>query len=252
MPPDEAVDAPDLSATTGTAAEAGGEATPLTAPPASDTAVTEKTPDFYEAELRRARDEAAESRVSAKRYKDAFDGYDEAQVDNYLQMVKLLGSDNPEDLKEAKRRFSAVVAFLDENGLAPEESDQPQYLTKDDLEKLQFEQEVQRNAVALVATAERLGYKEGSTQYRHLLNVAMEDPQKPLTLEQAHEKILADIDAIQKGAVQAYIDGLSGQDKHPPVSVGGAGAVTTEPTGPSDPRAAARARIAAAGLNKRS
>ncbi len=204
------------------------------------------SPEASAAELKRARDEAAASRIEAKRFKDAFEGYEDDEVAEALAMYRAI-TENP---AEAHKKFAAtterIKKHLEETGqLSPEGAADPKYLTREDLKAIEDERALENAVQGILRETTALGYTEGTPEHKHLLDVAARETNGDV--QAAHAKILGGIDAIKKAAVQEYVDSLSTQ-RHPPVSTGNAGnPVTPAPGGKIDPKKSALARLTAAG-----
>lgn len=252
MENDAPVDAPvDDSALTAPGAEA--DPTPVEE---SGAATPEKDISFYEAELRRARDEAAESRIAARRFKEAFEGYEEPEVDRFLELSKALVT-NPE---MAYKEFKEIADRLEkEYGAKPDE--EPKYLTAADLE--QIEQQKAREALIgkVLSRSQELGYEEGTDAQAQLLWIASKDPATAdlddlAAIDKAHEIMTGRLEAYKAQVLAEYLAEVEAQaGKFPPVSSGGAGGVSPEPAGdPGDwgsARKAARERMQAAGIGRK-
>jgi hypothetical protein len=240
-PDDETGAVAPVADATDTVGEGEGAPVAESAPEAAPVA-DHRTPEFYESELRRARDEAAERRVALKKFEEAFDGYESHEVDKALQLYRALADDPTVALKE----FKEITARLEEM-VGPVADDEPKYLTEADLEAREQQKRHEAEVTAILTRATELGYEEGTDTHAQLLHIAAKNPEANGDLDKAHEILTKRLSDYKEQVLQEYLAGLSEQDKFPPVSSGGAGTPDLEPGKVADPRVKMREILNAAG-----
>lgn len=227
-------------------------AAPVSAPQVDDEKIS--------SELRRARDEAAKYRTRARRFEEAFEGYDDTEVSQALELYQLL----QKDPKAAHQRFQAVAGnleqYLREQGMW-EEADAVAKaadtgLSRADVEKLMEEREQRaardRAVQSIISDAAKLGYEEGTWQQGALLFIASKSTNGDLN--KAHAALEEFKAGLREEGKQAYLASLEGGGNYPPVSSGGgpgAPAATGghAPNANPSPAQAAREYLRAAGFN---
>lgn len=236
-------DAPVIDAPVGTDAVPTGEPAP------SSQASGNLSPEAYAAELKRARDEAAESRVKSRRYEQAFEGYAEDEVEYALEMYKAIQADPKAALEKFSDTTERLRKHLADTGQLSEQATEkgPEYLTRADLTKIENER-AQENAVqGVLKEAASLGYTDGTRAHAALLLAARDETNGDL--KAAHEKIVAELDAVKKAGVAEYLATLNGDQRHPPVTASSAGApVGSAPPAKVSAKKSALERLTQAGF----
>lgn len=208
--------------------------------PAED---AETFPREYVEKLRR---EAAEHRVKAKNFEQAFEGYTPEERQRFLE----LAADLNRDPERAYEGFKGVAERLaDRLGISTEEAQveidetaEDTGLTRAEVEKmfeakLKAEREEQSRkqgveAIKQQAIALDPRYAENSADYVALLHIAQNDPEADGTLEGAHKVLTAREAKIKEQAIAEYRESLRGGRAFPPVVTGGDGAANPKPAGP--------------------
>lgn len=220
-------------------------------------------------ELRRARDEAAAHRVKLRKFEEAFEGYEDADVEKALTMYRNLLKDPKSARKDFKQTLKNLEAYLTEQGeelddddddtppakgaKKPKVDDDDRPLSRKEMLKLLEERDEKKatdQAVKdIISQTVALGYKEGSWQYQAVLYIANKDPNAKGDVKKAHEIFQEEIKANKKAGVDEYLESI-GKPRHPPVSSGGkGGAPAGEPPAKKfDAKASALARLTAAGF----
>lgn len=197
-----------------TSAPAVEEAVANEVAPESDDLPNQDT--FDRAYVEKLRQESANYRTRAKKFQEAFDGYEEEAVGEWLELATTLRSDP----RTAASRFKELAEAI-EGQLTPEQaeavmeqvtddevfpSEQP--LTKAEFEKMwqQKQQEVETNQLIrqIENEAVDLGYEKGSKQYQRLLYEASQLPDG--SVKKAHEALQAERQAI----IDAYVAEMGG------------------------------------------
>jgi hypothetical protein len=167
-----------------------------------DTPAVESDPDplpegdkFDRAYVEKLRKESASYRERAKKYNEAFDGYEEEAVSEWLDLANALKSDPRTAAQRFKEIYEAIESnFQEEVEELIEESDPDNpVMTRADFEQLMaqrdHEMDIQRRVVGIEAQATELGYEVGSESYEELLWHASKT--KTGDIKEAHEKIQA-------------------------------------------------------------
>lgn len=169
------------------------------APPVPDPTAPvafEELPAHWQTELTKARDQAADYRVKAREYHDAFDGYNDDQRAFFLDLAKGLAGDEGAVKQSATELFRVSKAILESQGvdmsdLAVPDPNAP--LTKSEYERLQQEAAQERRTADLIAEIDRevegLGYTKGSTEQSLLLVMANERADG--SVAEAHKQVEA-------------------------------------------------------------
>lgn len=191
-----------------------GEPTPepeAPAAPAAEAPVVPETPDtdplpegdkFDRAYVEKLRRESASYRERSKRYQEAFDGYEDGQVEAWLELAKQLREDPRSTAAELQALAEQINAAYEADLEAREqETDQgEQYLTRAEVENIFKEREqaadLQRRVAQIETDARELGYTVApdNDEYQELLWVANRTPSG--SIKEAHEKIQARNQAI--------------------------------------------------------
>jgi putative ubiquitin-RnfH superfamily antitoxin RatB of RatAB toxin-antitoxin module len=206
-------------------------------------------------ELRRARDEAAAHRVKLRKYEEAFDGYEDADVDKALTMYRNLLKDPKAARKDFKATIENLEKWAEENDVDLEDEGdappakgktkaEPKYLTEKELNAALDAREKDRmtnDAVKEIKkTVEGWGYKEGSWQYQSILFLANKDANGDITkAKEQFEKDLKELSPKERAT-------------HPPAS-GKSGGAPGAPAAPPpaekfDARQSALKRLTEAGF----
>src|SRR5688572_12102266 len=114
---------PSNTSTTPVPLETEG-ATPAAPPPSTQAAAGASNADEgvglneegTKAELKRAREEAAKYRTELRRFKDAFEGYEDADVEKALAMYRAIEADPKQAHKSFKEVLGNIESYLKENG----------------------------------------------------------------------------------------------------------------------------------------
>lgn len=233
--------------------DAPAEVAPATAAPAETTATVEPDP-FDNAEtdtfdrkyVEKIRKEAADNRVAAKQYKDAFDGYDEQSQGVLLNVVNLLKTDQAAGVKALQE----IVQFLSPEDAAAV-TDAVEEATGETAEtELTVEQQIEKALAdrdrstsekakvdAIISKATELGYPADNPDHITLLWIANNQTKGDLD---AAAKVIADRDQAK---IDAYIASkAASNDKFITPSTGAAPAPGSEKAGDFK---AARARLEA-------
>lgn len=202
--------APDAAALAAAAAAAGDA--PVDAPVSTDEPVVEGgdgdapdesgIPEHLRPYVKQLREEAAERRVAAKVYEEAFGAFDEGDREALLGVVAALGSEDTQlDAAQALKELAeSILGDVDD-------PDRP--LTARDLERREAakaEAQRQEEAVnAVIKEATDLGYAEGTREQRRLLDLAVNETKGDL--KAAHEAITAERDAVIAEFVKSVQEG---------------------------------------------
>lgn len=222
----------------GSGSPAGAAAEPPAADPFDDPA-NERFDRTYVERLRR---EAADARVSGKPFKDAFDGYQQEEVEALLDLVTTIR----QDPRTAAARMAELVDVI--NQQFQEEAppgEEPEVVTRAEVERMLAEREQEKSISSAVQSIEQqaseLGYKKGSRDYVTLLWTAQNETN--YDLKAAHETIKAD----RQRVIDEYVSGkekdADGSATRPPG--GGAGSEPRKAGDFKDARARLEARLAA-------
>lgn len=207
-----------------------------TVPPAGDAdpfdnAETQQFPREYVEKLRK---EAGDRRTAVKPFEEAFDGYDQEEVDVLLGLVRTLSSDP----KTAAAQMAAIVENINEayKEEADANGDQaPPPVTAKDVEKMLADRDQQAKLDAVTAeiesTAKELGYEQGTEDYIQLLWLA--NNKTDFDLREAHkliegkrqaviDKYLEDKQAEADGSLRRGPDGSPAGDAKPVTDFTGA------------------------------
>lgn len=174
----------------------------------------------YVEKLRR---ESANYRDRAKKYSEAFDGYEDEAVQEWLSLAAQMR----QDPKAVAGRFSELAEAINRHYSTPEEpvtdndpdlsDNQP--MTRQEFERMWAEKERQKDLDRRVAKIERdaedLGYQRGSDAYDNLLWRASR--LQSGSVQEAHDHIKRERQAV----IDAYVAELGGQP-NPRVPQGGA------------------------------
>lgn len=155
----------------------------------------------YVEKLRR---ESASYRERAKRYQEAFDGYEDGQVEAWLGLAKQLREDpqaTAAELQALAEQINAAYASeqakLESQEVEQDQAEQ-QYLSKADVERMFRDREekadLERRVAKIESDARELGYEPGSEQYDELLWFASRTKQG--SIQEAHAQIQARDQAI--------------------------------------------------------
>lgn len=169
-------------------------------------------PESLRPYVEKLRRESAGYRDKAKKFHEAFDGYEETAVEEWLEYVKGLRADPHATAKKMAVLSQDIIKAYEVNdegeiqpeGTAASEGETARPLTMADYEKLRTaeraQDEQQSLARKVVADAEALGYEKGSRQYKILLTTAMELPDG--SVHKAHEILKADRQSI----IDSYVN----------------------------------------------
>lgn len=171
-------------------------------------------PPTWQAEVRKLRDEAAEGRVETKRYRDAFDGWPDADVDGFLEIAKGIASADQAESEAAARRLilggKAVLEGLgiDVGDIAAPDPNRP--MTRAEFVREQARMDAEReearlkqeNLDLITKTVTGLGYEIGSLDHYALLRAANDlEGDIPSIFEKADEMVKAHHKAIVENAI---------------------------------------------------
>lgn len=170
---------------------------------------------FDRSYVEKLRRESAGYRERAKRYQEAFDGYDDVAVDEWLDYAKSLRADprgtaqRMADLANgildayndpADPNHAAAVKAVEDGSLDEKTA---KLMTEDDYKRLRAAERVEderRDTVRKIESQARdLGYEVGSKSYKRLLSEAMELPDG--SIAKAHENLQAERQSI----IDAYV-----------------------------------------------
>lgn len=171
---------------------------PATETPAEPTRL-EDLPEHWQTELTKARDQAADYRVKAREYHDAFEGYDEPTRDKFLELARGMADESKH--VETAREFVAIGRRVleaygeDVSKLVGEDPDRP--MTKAEVEaeleareqRAAEERATQESIQAIAAEVKELGYTEGSPDHYALLRLA--NDREDGSLAEAHKQVEA-------------------------------------------------------------
>ena len=170
-----------------------GRPADLAAPPEPP---PEPAKTYDETYVKSLQDEAVKYRQRVRQYEDAFDGYSSEEQSAILEWAKLS--------RKASGGDEEAIAALVEQGLweapEPEPQDQPDYVTKADLEALLRDRDERASEAANVgylhSEARKLGYEPNTPDYDLLISIAQRIPSEEfeggrLPLDLAHEKVQA-------------------------------------------------------------
>ena len=210
-------DAPEPSVGPEPVAAAVEAPEPVVEAPAAEAAPDpDMFPRSYVEELRQ---EAAQHRTRAKKYEEAFQGYDDDTRDAFLQFAQLQYAASQGD-QEAIAALEEFYADDDEEAVEEsDEADRPltraeaeemaRELAREEYTRLTQEREqfqAQQQMVANVrSTAEAMGYEFGTPEYKMLLTFANEDDVISL------DDPLAEADKRMKAWQQSFISAHTGQ-----------------------------------------
>lgn len=178
--------------------EAADEPTEETTEEAPTEETTEEPPaveTFDRPYVEKLREEAAEYRVRAKEFNEAFEGYDDDTRAKFLDMARGLNDESRH--VEVANEFVAIgkrvleAYGVDVSNLGEVDPNRP--LTLKELEAREAKQAEDRAAQESIARiakeVEELGYAAGSPDHYALLRVAHDDPDGDL--KKAHERLQA-------------------------------------------------------------
>lgn len=232
------------------AASIPADSTQPGAPAAPEPDGLDSLPESWQKEIRSLRDEAAAGRTSHKPYKEAFDGYSDADVQVLLNLASTIKTDTKAGAEMMRQIADALLAEgADTPAPAPAETpasgaeDKP--LTRADIEKMMAEKDTSAKLKsaedAIVAEAKDLGYNTGTRQYYALLMEA----------KLHHKGSLADahtaLEAERQSVIDTYLAKKKSDAEATPTAGSGAGG---PPSGEkpiktfADARAAFEARVA--------
>lgn len=199
--------------------EPAPEGTETTPPPEGEPPV-ETTPPvepkvFDEAYVEKLRNEAADYRVRAKEFHEAFEGYDDETRDRFLDMARGLNDETRHE--EVAREFITIgKRILDHYGidtgdLAAPDPNRP--LTQAQLDARLAQEREERATQERIAQIDKevtdLGYKAGEPDHYALLRIANESESG--SLQEAHEKI----EEWKKGIITEWAKSFKEkQDRH--------------------------------------
>lgn len=195
-----------------------------------DSLDTEPVGDVFDRKyVEKLRRESAGYRERAKRYQEAFDGYDEDAVEEWLGYVKNLRVD-PKSTAERMADLSKGIleqyevsaeGEVQAAGTAEAQGEEARPFTESDYKRLRAQEQaadIQRDNIRRVeAQARELGYEVGSKAYKQLLNEALELPDG--NIQKAHENLQAERQRI----IDEYIaeKGLAAGRRMPAQGVAG-------------------------------
>lgn len=181
-----------------------GETAPVTEPvqaaPEADPFDNAEVQSFDRAYVEKLRNEAAEKRVALKTFNEAFDGYNDAERDFFMDVIRGLKDEGGRDA--AARRALEVFKSLVEpetdpsplSGGDPEEDEEDRPLTIKEWKALQEKQQAEAAETEAVEAVKReageLGYTVGTREYRRLMDVAVHETKGDL--KKAHEVLEAE------------------------------------------------------------
>lgn len=216
-------------------------AAPVEAAPVADTTTPEATPNddvFPREYVEKLRKENSTYRTRAKEFDDVFDGLDAEDKDWFLKTISTY-KDQP--LAAAQLMNQVGNELLRR---ANDESDNPEYVTPEqmqsffDAQRAKVEEEAA--VAAIEAQAKELGYAVDSWQYKALLGVAMSDPDSDV--QKAHETL----QEWRNSAVPEYIAAKAADAQSVPTAPAAGTVPSGEQPAPKtfeQARAAARERL---------
>lgn len=179
------------------------------APPAPEVeAALAELPVKWQSEVKRLRNEAAENRVEAKKFTEAFDGWQDSDVTGFLEIAAGLSSDQNADVEQSARRLllagKNILESLgvDVGDIAAPDPNRP--MTRAEYQREQERIDAERREQQDLDTrmreidrqVEELQYEKGSTAHILLLQFAAQsddgDVQKAHEALQAYNKSIVD------------------------------------------------------------
>lgn len=229
-------------------AEPAGEPPASEAPPAaapeSAAPAGEEEPKVYDAEyVRKLRDGEAKYRTRYAPFRDAFEGYEDGEVEAFLELAKQL-REAPE--AAAQRMIEAAKAIYGDRFPEVLEGEQgPKPLTREDLERELAERDAQREQQAAIASVEEkarsLGYQDDTADWRELMFLASTKHNGDLNA--AHKAI----EDRKAKIVEDYLKSKADKNGRFPAGTGGGQAAgESEPPSTGNTWADARNRLEAA------
>lgn len=206
---------------------------------------------FDRAYVEKLRKEAADRRVAVKSYEDAFDGYNDAEREFFMDVIRGLKDEGGRDA--AARRALEVFQKLVEPATQPsptagqgEEDDEDRPLTLKEWKQLQQQKEQQAAETEAVTAVKReageLGYTEGTREYRRLMDIAIHETKGDL--KKAHEVLETERNTF----IEEYLKTKKDAAEQTLSSPGGAGTPPSQERKPvtmEDARKAMLARLQA-------
>lgn len=160
-------------------------------------------PEALRPYVKQLRDEAAERRVTLKPYEDVFGKFEPEETQALLSVIG--GLANEETQFEAATRLKAVVDSILGDGT--EDPNRP--LTRADLDRIeqtkQAKAQEEAAVTAVIKEATDLGYPEGTTAHRRLLDLAVNETGGDL--KKAHEAIAAEREQIIADYAKQVMEG---------------------------------------------
>lgn len=184
---------------------------PVTDAPVVDAPVTpdafddEKVESFDRAYVTKLREEAAKHRTANKPYADAFSSYSEEERAVWMELATGLVNDPTATAERMQGIVDSIRGEVappnpDDDGPDPTDDDAP--LTKKQMQEFLAERDkaadLDKRVANIKSSAEKLGYKEGSIDYRMLLITAQEQGGD---LDKAH----AAMQASRQGYIADYL-----------------------------------------------
>lgn len=194
------VDLAGLNAMIDGGGEPAAPEAPVTEAPAEtvetgETGSTDNAETFPRAYVEELRQEAAKYRTKAKQF-EAFEAYSDEDRQVWTHLAQTI-MDDPKAGAQLLQDIAKGLTAEEQQELAEAVgAEEPQYMTMADYKRLQDEQDMNQRVAAIERDSTALGYKLGSTEYKHLLLVASNETQG--NVQAAHQRIEA-----QK---QAWID----------------------------------------------
>lgn len=226
---DSMLAAPDEDATP--ANEATQEATESELPAETETdpapeADEDNLPEgdtFKREYVEKLRRESASYRERAKKYQEAFDGYEDEAVGEWLRLAQSLRNDPKGTAEELAQLVEQINNAYSEQESKNQELDaerqvaEGEYLSRAEVERMFAEREqkadTERRIAQIELDAQNLGYKLGSEEYDELLWTASK--LQSGSIKDAHEKLESRNQAIY----DRMIEKMNGKDYKVPAGV---------------------------------
>lgn len=252
-PADPPADPPAAPAETGTPDPSAVPDPADPGTPPAEVAGLADLPTGWQTEVRRLRDENAEARVETKRFREAFDGWEDNDIQGFLEIASGIASaDIAESEAAARRLILGGKAILEGMGIDVGDLNVPD--PNRPMTRAEFQREQQRLAEEAEATRVRqqnldliektvtdLGYEVGTLDHYALLRAANDEEGDIKTIfEKAHAKV----QAHHKAIVEQAIAEMQGQrKKHLKTQPAAGSAPAPEPQAPPKTWKEAEARF---------
>lgn len=181
-------------------------------------------PEKVRAEVKKARDEAAATRVKGKAFHDAFAGYNDYQREWMLSIVGgLAGTAEQQAAAIAElRTVIGDVSTDDDSSSLPSNDDKPtqeeekvaEGLTEADVQRLieakRAEDQRQREVDAMVADITKVreaeGFQENTVEWETVLTIARKNTDESKSMAQVMTEAVATFRKSQQSAIDAFVE----------------------------------------------